>query len=335
MSRDPILLLGGSGVIGRQTAHYLRDNHPGVPLLIGGRDREKAAGIARDLGNAEGVALDLAADDLGIGDRAVSAVAVFVKDDALAGLRFARARNVPHVSISSGVQELGPEVAAYMYAPGLAPIVLGTEWLVGATSLPALSIAERFGRIDSIAIGALVDEQDTIGPAADYDLERLGETLPAALTRTDGAWTWRVGDAAQTRFCAIDGTEMTATAFAANDVLALATATGAANVRFDLANGVTSSRRRGAPASTEIVIAMRGENRDGQPLATRHAVMHPAGQVPLTALGVTLVLERLLGIDGAPPTPPGLYFPCQLLDPGTYLERMRGIGGELLDLEVL
>jgi uncharacterized protein YbjT (DUF2867 family) len=77
MSLAPILLIGGSGVVGRWAARFLRDAHPGTPLLIGGRNLAKAEEAAAEIGGAEGVALDLAADDLGLGERSVSVVAVF------------------------------------------------------------------------------------------------------------------------------------------------------------------------------------------------------------------------------------------------------------------
>ena len=37
MLSPPILLIGGSGVVGRSTARSLRATHPEAPLLIGGR----------------------------------------------------------------------------------------------------------------------------------------------------------------------------------------------------------------------------------------------------------------------------------------------------------
>jgi hypothetical protein len=85
--------------------------------------------------------------------------------------------------------------------------------------------------------------------------------------------------------------------------------------------------------STEIVIELAGEDHAGKPLRTRHAVVHPRGQMPLTGLGVAMVLERLVGLDGDPPTPAGLYFPYQLLDPAAYFTRLKRIGGEILRLE--
>lgn len=334
MSLKPILLVGGSGIVGRHAARCLRMAHPNVPLLIGGRDLARAEEAAAEIGGAQGVVLDLADVDLGLGDRPVSAVAVLFTDERVAALAFAQARGVPHVSISRGINEIAPEVAAFIHRPTAAPIVLGTEWLVGATTVPALEFAKAFGRVHDIAIGALLDEQDSFGPAAQADLERQTKAVPAALARRDGAYVWRVGDDANGSFRAVDGTDMQASAFSPNDVVGLAAATGAPNVRFDLALGVSSSRRRGQAMSTEIVIELAGEDHAGKPLRTRHAVVHPQGQMPLTGLGVAMVLERLIGLDGHPPTPAGLYFPYQLLDPTAYLARLEQMGGEVLTLEV-
>ena len=333
MSREPVLLVGGSGVVGRWTARHLRAAHPDLPLLVGGRDLARAQEAAAEVGGAEGVVLDLVADDLGLGERPVGAVAVFLRDEGIASLRFAQARGVPHVSISWGLDEIAPEVAAYMHEPGAAPVVLGAEWLVGATTVPTLAFAEQFGQVHDITIGALLDEQDAGGPAQAVDLERVTQRTPPALARRDGAYLWRVGDDAKARFRAADGTEVEASALSPYDVIGLATATGAPNVAFNLAEGVSSTRRRGGSMSTEIIIELTGEDRAGHPLRTRHAVVHPDGQMPLTGLGVALVLERLLGLDGAPAVPAGLYFPYQLLEPTAYLARFAQAGGTILELE--
>lgn len=334
MTLAPILLVGGSGIIGRWTGKCLRAVSADIPLLIGGRDLAKAQEAAAQIRNAEGVALDLTAHDLGLDDRAVSAVAVFFKDHAVATLRFAQERRVPHIGISSGLHEIGPEVASYMHKPEAAPVVLGAEWLVGATTVPTLELAREFAHLQRISVGALLDEHDVGGPAQTVDLERLTKSMPAALLRRNGSYLWQVGDDARSRFRAVDGTEMEATAFSPYDVVGLATATGAPDVDFNLAIGVSSTRRRGEPISTEIVIDLAGKGHSGRPLRTRHAVVHPHGQMPLTGLGVAMSLERLVGLDGEPPTRPGLYFPYQLLDPARYFARLSQAGGIVLKLEV-
>ena len=334
MSVHPILFLGGSGAIGHRSAKALRAAHPDVPLLIGGRDLAKAQQAAEEMGGAQGVVIDPAADDLGLGNRPISAVAVFYMDHSLAGLRFAQQRKVPHLSISSGIFEIAPQIASYIHRPDASPIVLGYEWMVGATTVAALHLAEAFARVRDIRIDALVDEQDGGGPTVAKDFEHLSKMLPAALTRRDGNYVWREGEEQNVSFRAVDGTSMQASGFSSIDVTGLAAATDAPNVQFNLASGVSSSRRAGRPMSTEILIEMVGEDRKGRALHTRHAVVHPAGAAALTGLSVAMLLERLLGLDGKPPTPAGLYFPYQLLDAGAYLERLSKEGGELLELRV-
>jgi len=333
MSIDPVLLMGGSGSIGNHTAAALRAQHPDLALLIAGRDLAKAQQAAERIGNARAVVIDPAADDLGLGDQPVSAVVVFYMDHDLAGLRFAQKRGVPHLSISSGVFEIAPEIATYMHKPDAAPIVLGYEWMVGATTVATLRIAEAFRRVDEIRINALVDEQDTGGPTVATDFEHLNRMLPAALTRRGNRYLWREGEEAEARFCAVDGTPISANGFSSIDVVGLAAATDAPNVQFNMAINVSSTRRQGGAMSTEILIELSGEDPQGRPLRTRHAVVHPKGAALLTALSVAMLIERLLGLDGEAPTKPGLYFPYQLLDRDRYLQRLEQEGGELRELQ--
>lgn len=332
MSFNPVLLLGGSGAIGRQTARALRATYPDLPLLIGGRDLARAQTAAAEMGGAEGFVIDTASADLGVGEQNVSAVVVLYKDHSLAGLRFAQSRGVPHLSISSGVFEIAPEVASFMQAPAASALVLGYEWLVGATTVPALELSKSFSQVHEIRIGALVDEEDAGGPAVAADFEHLNHLLPAALTRRDGVYLWREGNDAKTLFSALDGTETEASGFSSIDVVGLATATGAQSVQFNLGSGISSSRRKGGTFSTEIILEIAGRDHAGEPLSTRHAVVHPGGAAPLTGMGIALLLERLVGLDGMPPVAPGLYFPYQILDASHYLARLAQEGGQVLEL---
>jgi hypothetical protein len=154
----------------------------------------------------------------------------------------------------------------------------------------------------------------------------------AALVRKAGAWRWCRGDETKSKVSAIDGTELDANVFSPNDVLLLANGTGAPDIRFDLAIGMSSSRRNGGPVSTEIIINLSGLDHAGQHLRKRHAIVHPGGQMPLTGLGVALVLERLAGLAGDKPRP-GLYFPAHLINHSSYYERLRASGGEVIELE--
>lgn len=166
------------------------------------------------------------------------------------------------------------------------------------------------------------------------DLERQIYAGATALIRKDGGWRWLSGDDTTSKVRAVDGTELDANAFSPNDVLLLANATGAPNVRFDLAVGMSSSRRKGGGVSTEIIINLRGQDHVGSALSKRYAIVHLAGQMPLTGRGVALVLERLAGLATEAPRP-GLYFPTQLIEHSTYLARLFDSGGKALELESL
>lgn len=104
------------------------------------------------------------------------------------------------------------------------------------------------------------------------------------------------------------------------------------NLEFSLAIRPHASSKPDHDLPTEIIVTLSGSDASGQPHETRHAVTHRQGQMPLTSLGVVLLLERLTGLDGVPSTPPGLYFPYQRVDSATYHARLRAIGGEVLSL---
>lgn len=332
MSISPILLMGGSGEIGRLTANALRLQHPDVPLLIGGRSKPRAQQVASALGNAEAVIIDPRAEDLGLGDRPIAAVAVFYADQRLSGLRYAHTRGIAHLSISSGIYEIAPEVAIHMQRPDAAPIILGYEWMVGATTVATLTAAKAFARIDSIRIGALVDDEEQGGPAVAEDFERLATVMPSVLARSDDACVWRSRDAAGCEFRAIDGTAITASGFSSIDIAGLAAVTGGRDITFAIGTGISSSRRAGGAKSTEILIELTGIDAANAPFRSRHAVFHPGGAAPLTAIGVSMLIERLTGLDGNPATKPGLYFPYQVLDHAAYLARLEQDGGKLMTL---
>jgi hypothetical protein len=325
--RDPILVIGGSGVVGSQAAATLRSLHPEQAITIGGRDLARAESVAARIADASAACIDLDRRDLGLPQTArFSGIAIFVKDATLNALRYAQDHHIPHISISSGVAEIGPEVALFIHAPQAAPVVLGSTWLVGAAVYPVLEFAKAFKTIERIDIAVVLDEEDMGGPAALADFERITRAGPMALFVTDGEWHWAGPDDATRIVADSDGHEAKADAYSPLDVMALANMTQARSIRFGLVYGQSASRRRGEPFSTEIIFELEGQTQDGARARKRYELIHPKGQAPLTALGVSLALERLLGLDGRAPVGPGLYFAEALIDPAYAVERLKGIG---------
>ncbi len=124
---DPILIIGGAGEVGRWATRFLREQYPDVPILIGGRDEQRAIRAAAAVDGASAVVVDLTASDLGLGEQRVSAVATLFTDKTGAALRWAQQLGVGHVNISPSISELGLETATFMQRPTAAPVVLGTE----------------------------------------------------------------------------------------------------------------------------------------------------------------------------------------------------------------
>lgn len=324
---QPVLVIGGSGVVGFQAARMIRRLHPNQPLMIGGRDLAKAEKAAADLGDAAAVSVDLASPGLGLPEGAApSAVIVFVKDDTLNSLRWAQARRLPFVSLSSGTFEIGPEVAQFIHAPASSPVLMASQWLAGAATLLTLFFARRYAALETIRIGLLLDEQDMGGPAAYADFERITGSSPAVLILEQGRFRWITGEEAKARYVSVDGADLDATGYSPLDIGSLAAATPARSIRIDLAYAESASRRRGGPFSSEIVIELEGVLEFGERARQRHEIVHPAGQAPLTALGVALGVERLLGLDGRAAPVPGLYSPESLIGLDRYMDQLRAIG---------
>ncbi|WP_363799513.1 hypothetical protein ABU614_04855 [Lysobacter firmicutimachus] len=326
-SLAPVLIAGGSGIVGRHVARALRRLHPALPLAIGGRDPDKAAAAATELGQAVPVRIDLDRADLGLDPAGrYSAVVTMLKDEGLNTLKYALRQGLPYLSTSNGSFEMAPEVALHLRHPQRAPILLASHWLAGAATLPALHYAREFDRVERIEISALLDELDMGGPAAAADYERLTSAAAAQILER-GRWRWVRGRDAERDIVSVDGTVLPASAYSPMDVVSLAAATDAHSVRLDLALAETASRRRGEAYSTEIAIDLHGRDRHGAPLHRRHELVHPQGQAPLTGLGIALGVERLLGLAGGAAPAPGLYTPDLLLDPAQWLRRYREFGG--------
>ena len=78
-----------------------------------------------------------------------------------------------------------------------------------------------------------------------------------------------------------------------------------------------------------MILEIAGEHAEHGSGRYRWELIDPEGNVMLGARGVVLAVERLLDLDGSAPPDPGLYFPDQLLDGQSVLDRLRTMGVRL------
>jgi hypothetical protein len=338
MALGQVLFAGGAGFVGRTAVRWFRQRHPSVRVLVGGRNLQAAGEIAQEVGNAEAVAIDLDKPRLGLDeDITVAAVVMLAPEAGLNGLSYAQDLGVPYLNINAAITEIGPELALFAHRATAAPVVLASHWMAGAATLLALNSAKSFESVRSIRLGAIVDEQDPVGPAAIEDMKRVHSAAPAALVFEGGRRVWLSGDAAKGKFTSVDGRSLdTATAFSTFDTASLHAATGAPDIRFDLVNGESSSRRRGGEAGTEIVVEIEGEA-DGRMKNSRSTLEFKQGTASLTGLSIVLSLASVLGLGDSrserlrqrDPARPGLYLPELLSDPKWFLDELRSAGATI------
>ncbi|WP_340688007.1 saccharopine dehydrogenase [Amycolatopsis coloradensis] len=329
--RGSVLLLGGAGQAGSDTAALLRRRYPELPLTIAGRNPARARRVADDLGGATAVTVDLARGDLGLpAGQQYAAVVATLWDSRLNGLRFAQDHGVPYVSLSSGMIDIAPEVTAAAQRPAAAPVLMASHWAAGVITLTALAWAEEFHRVDTIRIGAILDEHDAGGPAGLADLARWAEVTSAGYARRDGVFAWAGAAESRVELHSLDGATVTGQTIPILDVTSLAFATGAPNVEFAFAVGESAGSRRGDSPSVEVRIDLDGMGSTGAPLSVSRYVVHSGGQRPLTSLGLAMGIERLLGLRGEA-VAPGFYTPETLLEPVHVVERLADAGTIFVD----
>jgi hypothetical protein len=188
-------------------------------------------------------------------------------------------------------------------------------------TLATLHFAREFRRVDAIEISGVFDEADVGGPAAQGDTDRVMKTLPNPLLLKDGKFLWAQGDDTGRDFIGVDGTQWRGRAYPLLDVVSLAAVTAAKNIRLDFA-----VRPGGKGTSHEVIIEITGERQDGTTGRVRHEIVDPDVHSGMSARGVALAVERLLGLAGGPPVAPGLYHPEGLLNPAYVVERLKESG---------
>jgi len=317
-----ILIAGGYGLIGSTIARHIRTISKDVEIVLAGRTPENGAALAGELGGASTAYLDVAdaqtVGDLGAADLVVSAL----YDPGNALIDAALAHGVAHIGITTKAEDVAAIAFAALRTQPKRPIVLAGYCAAGVLMPVAQKAAEQFRRIDSVAVTALFDPSDPVGPMTAHDAQYL---VARALLRRNGVWEWVEG-VQHGRSVRIADADMQVFPTSVLDVPGLAAMTGAANVRLDIAQGNSVGTRAGGRASSDALIDIEGTLQSGAPGRRRTIVSDPNGLAHLTALSVAVAAERVLGLDGRAPAPGGLHLPETLLSPDAAIARFEQFG---------
>lgn len=322
MSTSAILLVGGYGAVGSHAARTLRALQPDVPLVIAGRRLGPAEALARALGNARAVTVDLARPDLGLDrDLALGAVAMFVKDAGLNGLGTATKREVPYLTISEYAFDIAPAVTRWVHSAGRVPMMLLGHHVGGLATLTALHYAREFAEVARIRIGAIFDENDLGTATAQADAAFAERASPYPLRLQAGCWTWEPGRDTGRLLRAADGTRHPTRGYLL-DVVSLAAASEARDVAFDAATRPAASD--GGPRH-EVVIEIDGTRIDQADGPRCFAITDDAHHTRMSGHGAAIALAHIAGLGNARGAPPGLHLPETLLDPSATVSQLQAL----------
>lgn len=320
-----ILLIGGAGVTGSAIAKLLRSRYPHLELIIAGRDIERAQKLASAI-DARAVSLDLNAASACLEMAQPSAVAMLAKDSSLKGLGWAQDHGIPYIAISSAAFEHGVDLVHALARKQSAPVVIAGHWFAGAVTIAATELASRFDVMHSITAGITIDRNAIGGgPASAADFERVSHATKATLARRDGAYVWERDGHNRHPFRSLGGQVIMGNGSVSIDVAAIGAATNAPNVRVLEHWGDSHHFLTSGSSADEISIEIEGMM-DGQLRAQRMTLQLPNNAGSLTAISVTIALERMLGLDGRPPTQPGIYGPENLITPADFVARLEQAG---------
>ena len=317
-----VVIAGGYGLVGGLVARHLRAAGHELDLVLAGRNPDQGASLAAELG-ARTAQLDVA-DPVGalaeLGP--VDLVVATLQDPGDNLLGAALAAGAAHIGIVRTADSMGSSAVTAVNLARAPALMLG-HWQAGVLTLAALAAARTLASVQRVEMAAHYDYADPIGPMTASD---AGGFVGRALVRQGGAWS-NLEAAANPRRVEREGLDpFDALPMGVLDTPALASMTGAADVRFDLGTGTSTGTAGGGAASHDLYIDIVGVDASGRERAQRTVVSDPNGQAHLTALGVMIGVERVLGLDGAPPPPAGLRFPETTLDPQQALARLQAFG---------
>lgn len=323
-----ILIAGGYGLVGSTIARHVRSISKETEFILAGRQPEKGTALARELGSARTAYLDLNEAVAFAEFVPVDLVVSALYDPANALAEAALNHGAAHISITTKAEDVGPIVAATLRSPPRRPIALLGHSMAGAAMIVAQKAAQQFRHVDSVQVTALFDVRDIVGPMTASDADML---IGRALLRESGKWAWVDGTRHPRTIRLSDEIDLLGHPTALLDVPSLAAITGAANVRFDIAQGDSLGTRRGSHPSSDVYIDIDGILKSGAAAKRRTILCDPNGLVHLTALGVLVATEHVLGLSGRTPPPGGLYLPETLVPMDAAIAQLEQFGVQIAE----
>lgn len=324
-----ILIVGGYGQVGTNIARLIRDADETVKLILVGRNPQKGELLAKELKHAETAYINLEEgfnlDQFREIDLIISAL-----DDHSNILRETAILNgIGCITVSELADQVSTTAFLGLHKTISAPLVFAGHWQAGLLTLVVKQMASEFSRITHVEAAGLYDEKDPVGPLVE---EEVSGFVGKALIRQYGNWLY-VDSKSNGRSINLYG-ESSAIGYPMStlDVPSIAAFTSAHNIRFDFIIGESIGSSKGLAASHDLYIEIEGITSSGEPKKVRTIVSGTKGNSQMTAVGVYLIAEKILGLKGQTAQKKGgLYLPETIVCSDNIISRLTEFGIQTIE----
>lgn len=328
--RKRILIIGGYGMVGSKIARLIRSVDTSIELVLSGRNPQNGEQLADELKNAETAYVNLE-EGFGLskfGD--IDLIITAMQDRRNISREIAISNGIACITVSELADQISPTTFLSLQKPIVAPIVFAGHWQAGLLTLVIKHLAAKFDHITRIEMAGLYDEKDHVGPEVANDVNGF---IGQALIRQDGEWLSVPAKDNPREICLYNRSLVKGHPLSTLDVPSIAAFTNAANIRFDFATGESIGSSRVLEASHDLYIDMEGVLLSGKKTKLRMIVSGKKGNARMTAVGVYLITERILGLNGKNATKAGgLYLPETIVPVADLINRLKDFDIEFIDI---
>ncbi|GAB3753754.1 hypothetical protein [Spirosoma pomorum] len=315
-----ILLVGGYGMVGSNIARLIRKADTTTELILAGRNPQNGVLLAKELKNSETAYINLEEDFDFSRFGEINLIISAMHDHRNILRETAISNGIACITVSELAEQISPTVFLSLQKTIVAPVVFAGYWQAGLLTLIVKPLAAKFSYITRIETAGLYDEKDRVGPEVANDVSGF---VGQALIRQDGKWlSVQAKDSARV-IDLYNHSSAVGYPLSTLDVPSIAAFTSAPNIRFDFAIGESIGSSKGLEASHDLYITIEGILLSGKKTKLRTIVSGPRGNSHLTAVGVYLMTEKILGLNGQSEQKEGdLYLPETILSTDNIIKRL-------------
>lgn len=316
-----ILIVGGYGLVGSNIARLIRKNYPTMELILAGRNHKNGEDLAATLQHAETAFINLHETiDWSLYGK-VDLIITAMEDPENVLREFAIEHGIAQITITEIAEEISPTVFLSLQKKPKAPIVFASHWQAGIITLVTKQLAAKFKKISKVETAAAYDSLDPVGPLVAGQVDGF---VAKAMMREERRWKIVEATENAKNITLADGSQVVGYPMSTLDVPSIAVFTNTPNIRFDFAYGTSIGTKNGNTASHDLYIDIEGVLVSGEKVALRSVVEGTKGSSHLTAVGVYLITEALLGTDKQPAVQQGgMYLPELLVNTDMIIDRLK------------